>query len=181
MPNDNWTDETVPSPRVAPDYGAEADHSQPGAAAIPVYVWALGFVVALLALLVCGLWSLYLLRGQIAVDRPTPTPIIWTVTPAPSPTPPPTATEEPTPTTSPDIAIGRYVQVTDTGGYGLSLRDGPGENFARMDVALEGEIFIIVDGPTLSGGSEWWKIRDPDNELREWWAIGNFLEPVEHP
>ncbi len=41
--------------------------------------------------------------------------------------------------------------------------------------------FIIVDGPTVSGGSQWWKVRDPENEEREWWAVGNFLEPVEHP
>ncbi|RLC72381.1 MAG: hypothetical protein DRI81_16455, partial [Chloroflexi bacterium] len=89
--------------------------------------------------------------------------------------------DEPTPTTSPDIAIGRYVQVAGTGGYGLSLRDGPGESYTRVDVALEGEIFIIVDGPTMSAGAEWWKVRDSDNEQREWWAVGNFLEPMEHP
>ena len=181
MSSDNWMDETVPTPRIEPDYGHAEDHARSDLAAIPIYVWVLGFVAVLLALLVCGLWSLYLLRGQIAVGGPTPTPIIWTPTPVPSPTPLPTETEEPTPTTSPDISIGRYVQVTGTGGYGLSLRDGPGESYARMDVALEGEIFIVVEGPTPSGGSEWWKIRDPDNELREWWAIGNFLEPIEHP
>ncbi len=174
MQNDGRMDDTVPTPRAEPG-------GRGNVAVIPAYTWVIGGVALLLTLTVCGLWGLYLLRGQLAAGGPTPTPIIWTPTTAPSPTPLPTATEEPTPTTSPDIALGRYVQVTDTGGYGLSLRDGPGENYARMDVALEGEIFIIVDGPTLSGGSKWWKIRDPDDELREWWAIGNFLEPVEHP
>jgi hypothetical protein len=24
-------------------------------------------------------------------------------------------------------------------------------------------------------------VRDPDNVEREWWAAGNFLEPVDHP
>nr|HID12650.1 SH3 domain-containing protein [Anaerolineae bacterium] len=170
-----YTEDTVPSRRVEP----ERVRSKP--AAIPAYVWLLGFAVLLLALTVCGLWALYLLRGQIAIGGPTPTPIIWTPTPVASPTPPPTETAEPTPTISPDIAIGRYVRVADTEGYGLSLRSGPGENYPRMDVALEGEVFIVVDGPTVSGGSEWWKVRDPENEEREWWAIGNFLEPVEHP
>lgn len=181
MSSDDWMDETVPSPRVEPDYDEAEDYVRSDLAAIPTYVWVLGSVVALLALLVCGLWSLYLLRGRVTVGGPTPTPILWTPTPAPSPTPLPTETVEPTPTISPGVAIGRYVQVTGTGGYGLSLRDGPGENYTRMDVALEGEIFIVVDGPTVSGGSEWWKVRDPDNEEREWWAMGNFLEPVEHP
>ena len=172
MRSDGWMDETVPTPRV--ETGGEG-------AAVPTFTWILGGVALLLMLALCGLWSLYLLRGQMPTGGPTPTPIIWTPTTAPTPTPPPTATDEPTPTTSPDIAIGRYVQVAGTGGYGLSLRDGPGESYTRVDVALEGEIFIIVDGPTMSAGAEWWKVRDSDNEQREWWAVGNFLEPMEHP
>lgn len=184
MPSDNWTDETVPSHRVRPDYDEAGDYDRPDLAAIPARVWVLGLIVVLLAVTVCGLWALYLLRGQIAIGGPTPTPIIWTPTAVPptaSPPPLPTETTEPTPTISPEIAIGRYVRVSGTEGYGLSLRSGPGENYTRMDVALEGEILIVVDGPTVSAGSEWWKIRDPDNKVREWWAIGNFLEPVEHP
>jgi hypothetical protein len=50
-----------------------------------------------------------------------------------------------------------------------------------MDVAAEGEVFIIVEGPQTAGGSPWWRIRDPENEERSWWAIGNYLQPVEHP
>ena len=99
---------------------------------------------------------------------------------APPPAPP-TGTAEPTPTASPDIAIGRYVQVAGTGGYGLNLRAGPGANYARMDIALEGEVFIVVEGPTVVGGSSWWKIRDADNPQREWWAVGNFLQPIPPP
>jgi len=176
MSNGDWMDETVPSPRVEAE-----NYVNSAPAAIPTCAWVLGFVAVLLALLVCGLWGVYLLRGRLSTSGPTPTPIIWTPTPAPSPTPLPTETGEPTPTVSPDIAIGRYVRVTGTSGYGLSLRDGPGENYARMDVALEGEVFIVVDGPTVIAGSEWWKVRDLDEEEREWWAVGNFLEPVEHP
>ncbi len=172
-----YTDDTVPSQRVEP----ERVRSEPATA--PVCVWLLGFVVLLLVLTVSGLWALYLLRGQFATGGPTPTPvlwtptpILWTPTPVASPFPLPT---EPIPTTSPEIAIGRYVRVAGTEGHGLNLREGPGENYARVDVALEGQVFIVVDGPTASGGSEWWKVRDPENEEREWWAVGNFLEPVE--
>jgi hypothetical protein len=50
-----------------------------------------------------------------------------------------------------------------------------------MGVATEGEVFIVVEGPQTAGGSPWWRIRDPENEERFWWAIGNYLQPVEHP
>ena len=183
--SDNWTEDTVPGRRVEPDYGEERDDVRSGLAAVPAFIWVMGFVVVLVALVVCGLWTLYLLRGQFALGGPTPTPIIWTptavTTPAASLTPVSTETVEPTPTISPEIAIGRYVRVAGTGGYGVSLRSGPGENYTRMDVAQEGEVFVVVDGPTVSGGSEWWQVQDRENEEREWWAIGNFLEPVEHP
>jgi hypothetical protein len=173
------------SRRAGPDSGAARGGTRSGLAAIPAIVWVLGFLVVLLVMAVCGLWALYLLRGQVTLTGPTPTPIVWTPTsasvPAASLTPPPTETAEPTPTVSPDIAIGRYVRVMGTGGYGLSLRSGPGENYTRMDVALDGEVFVVVDGPAVAAGSEWWKVRDLENEEREWWAIGNFLEPVDHP
>jgi len=181
MGNENWMEETAPSQRVEPGYAEAGGDVRSGLAAIPLSVWGLGFVVALLVLVVCGLWVVYLLRGQMPVSGPTPTPIIWTPSPAPTATPVPTATDEPTPTVSPDIAIGRYVRVAGTEGYGLSLREGPGENYTRVDVAAEGEVFIVVNGPTIVAGSEWWQIRAVDNEERQWWAIGNFLEPVEHP
>jgi hypothetical protein len=185
MPRDSWREKTVPSRRVGRSHHGTGDHVRSDMATIPARVWVLGLVVMLLTLTVCGLWVLYLLRGQGVFSGPTPTPIIWTPTPAPtsadSSTPPPTEAAGPTPTISPDIAIGRYVRVAGTGGYGLSLRAGPGESYARMDVALEGEVFIVVDGPTVAGGSQWWKIRDRESEEREWWAVANFLEPVEHP
>jgi hypothetical protein len=171
-------EDTVPSPSAGLAYAPSSP------AAIPAYVWALGFIVVMLVLMVLGLWALYVLRGSAAIGGPTPTPIIWTPTPAPAtatPTAPPTETAEPTPTASPDIAIGRYVQVAGTGGYGLNLRAGPGANYARMDIALEGEVFIVVEGPTVVGGSSWWKIRDADNPQREWWAVGNFLQPIPPP
>jgi hypothetical protein len=175
--------ETVPGRRVRPDSGEAGGDRPSNLAAIPAYVWLLGLVVLLLALATCGLWALYVLRGRVILGGPTPTPVIWTPKPAPalaaSPTPPPTETAEPTPTISPEIAVGRYVRVAGTGGYGLSLRSGPGENYTRMDFALEGEVFVVVDGPTVSGGSEWWEIRDLEDEEREWWAIGNYLEPWE--
>ena len=178
--SDDWTDETIPTRHVRPDSQDSAEAGGVARTRIPVLVWLLGGAVVVLMLVVGGLWALYLLRGQMASAGPTPTPIIWTPTSAPTSLPTSTPTDEPTPPVSPDIAIGRYVRVTGTEGYGLSLREGPGENYTRMDVAAEGDVFIVVNGPTVVAGSEWWEVRDPENEERQWWAIGNFLEPVEH-
>lgn len=190
MPSEDWMDETVPSRRVdrAGDgpVGGASRLSQ-----IPPRVWVFALVAAVLLFALFGLWGLYLFRGRLAAPGPTPTAIIWTPTPSPTPrasaTPTPTepsATEEAdgtTPTPPADITIGSYVKVTGTGRYGLSLREGPGANYTRMDVAAEDEVFVVVEGPRTAAGSPWWRIRDPDDEERTWWAVGNYLQRIEHP
>lgn len=190
MSSDKWMDETLPSGGSDPGGdGREKDASS--VSQIPLHVWAFAFVAAILLFALFGFWALYLFRGQLGAQGPTPTAIIWTPTPSPipavSPTPTPTeppATEESdggTPTASPDIAIGGYVKVTGTAGYGLSLREGPGATYTRVDIAAEDEVFVVVDGPQTVTGSPWWKLRDPKNEARTWWAIGNYLQPIEQP
>jgi hypothetical protein len=178
MSDRNWIEDTVPSSRTASGLG-EGE----GSTGIPARVWILGVLVGLVALAAFAVWGLVFFGGQLAADEPTPTPIIWTATPAATSTPEvvPTETDVPIPTTSPDIAIGRYVRVTGTGDVGLSLRSGPGANYDRMDIAAEGEVFIVVDGPRQAGGYDWWMLRDPDDEARQWWGAGNFLEPVDSP
>jgi hypothetical protein len=176
---DDWTDETVSGRRTGPVHEGAGDRSRSEMAAVPTYVWVLGILVVLMLAVICGLWGVYLLRGQLGIGGPTPTPVIWTPTAAPSATLSPTATAGPPPTLSPEVSIGRYVRVAGTEGLGLSLRSGPGESYVRMDVALEGEVFVVVEGPSVIAGSPWFKIRDPDNVEREWWAVGNYLQPVE--
>ena len=176
---DSRMEPTAPSRRTPPP----ARQPPRGLAVIPLYVWGLGVVVVLLLTMVAALWALYVLRGQWAPSGPTPTPIIWTPTPPPvvptaTPTPPPV---EPTPTAPAGIVIGGYVQVSGTEGLGLSLREGPGMEYQRMGVALEGEVFEVVDGPTQAGDVTWWKVRDPDDASRSWWAAANFLQPVPAP
>ena len=190
MSSDNWMEETVPTPRADRSRNAE-EADQPSLTQIPTRVWFFALVAGILLFALFSLWGLYFFQGSLGAGGPTPTAIIWTATPtivpAASPTPTPTQTpagEQPsgaTPTPSSDISIGGYVQVTGTGEYGLSLREGPGANYARMDVAAEGDVFIVVEGPQTASGSPWWRIRDPENEQRFWWAIGNYLEPIEHP
>ena len=182
MGSDNWMDDTVPVRRVGAEGGA-GDDDVPSSGVAQVVVWLLGFAVVFVAAVGCGLWALYLSRGRTAGDGPTPTAIIWTPTAVPvpvaSPSPPLPEASELTPTVSPEIAVGQYVRVTGTGGAGLNLRSGPGTNYPREDIALEGDLFIVTDGPTVSGGSEWWMIQDLEDEGQTWWAVANFLEPVE--
>ena len=182
--------ETIRSPRSRPE---ERDSNGAGKrwSEIPPRVWAFAIVAAILLFALFGLWGLYLFPGRLGAQAPTPTAIIWTPTasptPAASPTPTPTDpvptedAEGATPTAATDITIGGYVEVTGTGGYGLSLREGPGANAARADIAADGEVFIVVEGPQTVAGSPWWKIRDPENEARTWWAVGNYLHPIDHP
>jgi hypothetical protein len=185
--SNNGMDETAPSRRARPKRGASKRADRAGPMAVSAGVWMLGSLLVVLALALCGLWGLYLLHGRAAAGRPSPALIIWTPTAAPmlaidsSATPGAGAEPEAGTRLAPTVAVGDYVQVTGTGGYGLSLRSGPGENYTRMDVAMEGEVFIVVDGPAVGGGSEWWKIRDHEDEAREWWAVASFLEPVAHP
>ncbi|MCX8066954.1 MAG: SH3 domain-containing protein [Anaerolineae bacterium] len=150
---------------------------------IPTIVWILALTALVLAFASCGLWALYLLRSQQVGNVPYPTPIIWTATPTPTilPSPSPTWTPEPTPTASPEIAIGRYVRVSGTGGAGVSLRQEPDTGSPRLSIGQEGEIFIVVSGPRVGGGYTWWLIRDPTNEMRQGWAVANYLQPVDRP
>lgn len=183
-------EETVPSPRADRSSNAE-ETDQPSLTQIPTRVWFFALIAGILLFALFSLWGLYLFQGSLGASGPTPTAIIWTATPTPvpaaTPTPTPTQTptgEEPsgaTPTPSSDISIGGYVQVEGTSGYGLSLREGPGANYARVDVAAEGEVFIVVEGPQTAAGSPWWRIRAPENEERFWWAVGNYLQPIDHP
>lgn len=160
-----------------------AEEPRKGVPAIPIYIWVLALVALALAALACGLWALYVLRAQHPLPGPSPTPIIWTATPQPTPTPGPTPTETaiPTPTLSPDIAVGRYVRVSGTEGAGVSLRQDPDVNSPRLEIGREGEVFLVLDGPREVGGYVWWLLRDPDDETRQGWAVGNYLQPVEHP
>ena len=192
MPADNWLDETVRSPKRRKDRGRPAGPAaRSGLAEIPGRVWIFAGLAAVVLFVLCAFWGLYLLRGRFSPQGPTPTAIIWTPTPSPAIVAPPSSTpaqsaadDAPagaTPTASSDVVIGGYVQIAGTGGDGLSLRSGPGGNYARLAVASEGSIFIVLEGPTTAGGAPWWRIRDPENEEQIWWAIGNYLEPVEHP
>lgn len=127
----------------------------------------------------------------INVSRPEPTPVgvvtvMLTVIPAPTETPSPAPTLTPssiTPPTMPPgtLAIGAYVQVVDTGGEGLHLRETPGIDSAHRFLGMDAEIFRIIAGPQDADGYTWWNIVSPHDEARNGWAVSNYLEVVEEP
>jgi len=180
-PNE-WSDDTVPTPHVTREGEDQHVTVKRGSG---LGMWFLAFLTIVLMIVLLGLWGLYLLRGQWSSPGPTPTYIIWTPSPAPtrtgSPTPVSTepVVEDVVPTVSPGMAVGKSVQIAGTGGSGLNLRSGPGSTAGRMDVALEGEIFVVVAGPEIAGDAEWWQIEDPDDPTRRWWAVANYLAPIE--
>jgi hypothetical protein len=115
-----------------------------------------------------------------------------TVIPAPTDTPlPATPTEkveDPTPELqfppSPQpgvIAVGAYVQVSGTEGEGLRLRAGPGLEHNPDFLGLEGEVFVVQEGPQDADGYTWWYLVAPADTTRTGWAVSNFLEVIQNP
>jgi hypothetical protein len=110
-----------------------------------------------------------------AASQPTATPRrpAATLTSAPEPS---TA-----PTTSPvasegEIEPGVEVKVTGTGVDGLSIRSGPGKNYARLSIAGDGEILTVLEGPQEADGYRWWRVRDDKGTVG--WGVGDWLQPT---
>lgn len=112
---------------------------------------------------------------------------VLTIIPVPTytPTPLPTQTESPvvTPTIEQAVGIdvGGYVQITGTDGEGLRLRRDPSLVGEIVHVGLEGEIFLVIEGPEEKDGYLWWQLEAPLNENRRGWAVSNFLEFAQSP
>lgn len=109
---------------------------------------------------------------------PSPTQIVPTSTPNPTETP--SATSLPIPPEG-DIVLDAYVQVTDTGGGGLRLREGPGLDRDVRMLGEEDEIFLVQDGPQQADNYTWWYLLDPLDETRYGWAAANFLRVIQNP
>jgi hypothetical protein len=196
---DDWRDQQTRQTR-RPRRLEEVNSAEIG---FPV-VWVLvGALAGLLVIGLIGLGVVNILRKQAITPTPevipglAPTqPIVeaTTTTSAPDVTPtlPPVVTLEPTATPIPsatpvptppnELAKGVYAQVIGTEGAGVSLRAGPGTNNARLDVAPEESVVLILDGPRADENQEefvWWFVRGPNGA--EGWAAQDFLEPTLPP
>ncbi|RME76094.1 MAG: hypothetical protein D6784_06590 [Chloroflexi bacterium] len=165
-------------------------------------VWVLlGALSGLLVIGLIGLGVVNIVRKQAITPTPTAIPGIAptnpvveaTAPPQPAtPTIPPVVTleptETPTPTPSPEptppeaLAAGVYARVVGTEGAGLSVRGGPGTNNARISVAAEDSVVLILDGPRADENQQdfvWWFVRDESGV--EGWVVQDFLQPTLPP
>ncbi len=153
----------------------------------------MGSLVTLVGLgILFWLLSGYLTRlPDGAPSAPAPTIIQLTAPPLPSatisvspatPTVAPTATTAATPDVSvapPDITVGYYAQVVETGGVGVTVRNGPSTANQPVVVASEGSILEVLEGPTPGGAYQWWRVRLGNGT--EGWVAGDFLVPSAAP
>ncbi len=105
--------------------------------------------------------------------------------PTSTPTLPPTLTPIvlPTPTAQVDDGIqsGGHVRISGTEGEGLRLRVDPSLESDIIYLGLEGEIFLVREGPVDADGYIWWELEAPLNASRQGWAVSHFLLPVQSP
>lgn len=159
--------------------------------------WVLiGALSGLIIIGLVGLGVVNIVRKQAITPTPSaipglaPTQPIAESTPqqAATPTIPPVVTLEPTatpiPTDTPTPAAptalepGVYGKVINTEGAGLSVRAGPGTNNARIGIAPESSLVLILDGPRADENLQefvWWFVRVEDGV--EGWVVQDFLEP----
>jgi len=111
----------------------------------------------------------------IAAPSPTPLAPIVSTTPSPTPT---QVTDNPISST---ITVGTYVQITGTGGDGLRLRSEPGLSGMVRFLAIDGEVFQVMDGPIELDGYTWWLLQAPYDPNVQGWAVADFMIVVQNP
>jgi hypothetical protein len=98
------------------------------------------------------------------------------------PTPIPTFTPIPTPDNAvapPEITVGFYARVVDTGGAGLVMRGGPSTSNVQITLVDEGGYLLVIGGPEEGSDFLWWQVTLEDGT--EGWVAANFLEPAAAP
>ena len=178
-----------------------SDDTVPGAgrrAAAAVPIWALVFVAALFIITCLSVWAF------VIVSRPTVSPatasavfiIVTQPAAAASPTfdpllatlgiPAPTAAIQLTSTIPPNtnpgfINLGSVVQVANTDGDPLKLRQQPSLSAEINYFALPSEVFKIESGPTIADGYTWWFLVDLVDGTKTGWAVENYLQATSAP
>ncbi len=150
-----------------------------------IYGWiAFGSLIGAGLILLLGLALLWMRPSRTSVEV---VPAILTLIPLPTATliPPTAVIPEVTPTPdtlSPGVlGIGAYAQVVGTNGDGLRLRVGAGLDQDQRFLGLDGEVFLVIDGPREVDGYIWYYLSAPYDKARKGWAVTKFLEVVESP
>jgi len=148
------------------------------------YTVAGGIVIAL----ILGFYGFLLLNGVQFENSANSTPsAALTVIPAGAI---PTAdlsllSETPTATSAPEvvdqngIGIGKYVQISGTGGAGLRIREGAGTTFSTKFLANESEAFKVIGGPQTADDIVWFQLEAPYDASRQGWASAEYLTLIE--
>lgn len=77
------------------------------------------------------------------------------------------------------IRISSRVIVEGVDAQTLNVRDSTAINEQNIVFrALEGEVFIVLEGPSQGSGFTWWRIQDPDDPTRVGWAVSNYLTVI---
>jgi hypothetical protein len=157
-----------------------------------VPLWALVFIAAFFVITCLSVWAF------VAVSRPTApratASAVFIVITQPAALAPPTfdpllaTLGIPTPTTAlaitPTIPVnvnpgfinlGSIVQVANTDGDPLKLRQQPSLNAEINYFALPSEVFKVDNGPTIADGYTWWFLVDLVDGTKNGWAVENYL------
>lgn len=160
---------------------------------VPWLMVALGALLTAVLLIGGTIWLLNFLAEPAAdlAASGEPTILVLTAPPAPPPTPTvlrptptvfPTTTPQPTVDVSvapPELTVGYYATIVETGGVGLAVRNGPSTRNVRIVVAPEASLVYVLDGPVDADSFQWWNIRLSDGT--EGWAAADFLSPAAGP
>ena len=79
------------------------------------------------------------------------------------------------------MEVGVSIQITGTGGDGLRLRADPGLDGTVRFLAIDGEIFRVMDGPREADGYSWWLLQAPYDPNVQGWAVDDFFVVVQNP
>jgi hypothetical protein len=112
------------------------------------------------------------------IAAPTDTPPLPTPLPSQTPTPEPGTPPPPPPGV---INVGAYVQIHGTGTDGLRFRNEPGLQGTIRFVAIEAEVFRVIDGPQDLDGYTWWYLVAPYDENVRGWCVSNYLQVIQNP
>ncbi len=133
-------------------------------------------------LCVLAVASFFLLRSKDAFPSMPTADLVVIPLPENTPTPDPSFIPTPEPTEiqigNGDIGLGAFVQVFNTSGSGLQIRSGAGVQNPPNFVALDAEVFEVVDGPVEADGYTWWLLTAPYDETRSGWAASAYLEVI---
>jgi hypothetical protein len=73
---------------------------------------------------------------------------------------------------------GTIVEITGTEGAGLRVRDDAGTGATALFLAMDGEQYVIKEGPKHVDDLFWYRIVSSDDDTKKGWAAADYLKVV---